>query len=86
MVWLPDLGVVVVNHPVGHAAKGEPPQACRQALPCSIPTVGGHPSVPISAWPVPAVPMNSNLQRKGHRKWSSAEPCRLVAEILNFGC
>ena len=47
---------------------------------------GGHPSVPISAWPVPAVPMNSNLQRKGHQKWSSAELCRLVAEILNFGC
>ena len=33
---------------------------------------GGHPSLPILAWPVPAVPMNSDLQRKGHRKWSSA--------------
>uniref|UniRef100_A0A2N9J2I1 Uncharacterized protein n=1 Tax=Fagus sylvatica TaxID=28930 RepID=A0A2N9J2I1_FAGSY len=47
---------------------------------------GGHPSVPISAWPVPAVPMNSILQRKGHRKvelgLEVVEPCRLVAEKI----
>jgi hypothetical protein len=52
----------------------DPPhgQACRLGLPCPIPA-GLDPSVPISAWPVPAVPMTSILQRKGHRNvfgWS----------------
>ena len=50
--------------------------ACRRGPGVAVPDPcrsGGHPSVSISAWPVPAVPMNSILQRKGHRNvfgWS----------------
>ena len=68
----------------------DPPhgQACRLGLPCPIPA-GLDPSVPISAWLVPAVPMTLILQRKGHQNALASPSCLfgwLLKLICLFGC
>uniref|UniRef100_A0A2N9IC08 Uncharacterized protein n=1 Tax=Fagus sylvatica TaxID=28930 RepID=A0A2N9IC08_FAGSY len=107
--------------PLATPRRREPPhgQACRQALPCPIPTVWRSPiradlglderdpphgqALPClipTVWrsPIradlglasPSSPNEFELAKKGSPEvelgLEVVEPCRLVAEILNFGC